>query len=351
MKKYKILAVAAALITLCGCSKNNNESAGDPSSATPASVVSSAAVSVSAVSSAIPAPETSSAASSSSKGAYSYQIVSGTESIQEITIGSAFLYGPAGDELAPTDIKTVITKDGSECLPEDLTEGNFSAVLCEGFTYVAPPSKVSRNNIDNADVFDADDYMFTDTDGSALKNFVRLNVGDTICGLTLTKGETNFARGFEDMDYVLSDGTVKKGYELGFPEIYFVYATAEFEGEITMNGYICRVAEDEYGVQAGEILFVPDDGEADFPVMSFQFSGDSGVYHAPQVYYDNGLTWENEFGYLRLGNAANTTADISALPEDGSFVKARITADRLTLSCAISMVNSVSAELKDVTVF
>ncbi len=349
MKKYKILSIAAALTMLCGCSGKNNDSEGS-APPSPVSAAVSSTPSAPAVSSAASVSETSSAAYSSSRGGYSYQIVSSPESIQEIIIGSAFLYGPAGDEISPSDIKTVIARDGSDCLPENLTEDNFSAVLCEGFTYVAQPSKISRNSIDNADVFDADDYIFTDTDGSALKNFVRLNVGDTICGLTLTKGETNFARGSESADYVLKDGSVKKGYELGFPEIYFVYATAEFEGELSMNGYICRVAQDEYGVQAGDILFVPDDGEADFPVMSFRLSGDDGIFHAPQVYYDNGMAWENEFGYLQLGNAASTTADISALPEDGSFVKARITADKLTLSCALSMINSVSAELKDVTV-
>lgn len=350
MKKCKIMAAAVLVLTLCGCSKNNSESNGS-------SAPTSAAVSNAAVSSAAPNIEsggTSAAAvslPSSKKTDFSVTYIDTEKSeVPTITIGGAFIYGPARDEIAPSDIKTVITRDGSECSPEDLTEDNFSAVLCEGFTYVAPPSKISRNSVDNADVFDTDNFVFTDTDGSALKNFVRLNVGDTICGLTLTKGETNFARGFEDMDYVLRDGSVKKGSQLGILEIYFTYGSAEFEGELTMTGYIMKVAEDQYGVQAGAILFVPDDGEAGFPVMSYQLSGDDGIFHAPQIYNDNDLTWENEFGYLRLGNASSTTADISALPDDGSFVKARITAESFKLNCGISMVNSVTAVLKDVEI-
>lgn len=351
MKKIQITAIFVFITTLCGCS-GNNESSMTGSVPTSSSAVSSAASSNTV--SRAESVETSSAAvssSSSEKPVYSYSVINPPESeIQTITIGSAFLYGPAGDELSPSDIKTVITRDGSECAPEDLTEENFSAVLCEGFTYVAPPSKISRNSVDNADVFDPNSFVFTDTDGSALKNFVRLNVGETICGLTLVKGETNFARGNENTEFVLSDGSVKNASELKIPEIYFAYASAEFEGELSMTGYISKVAADEYGVQAGDILFVPDDGEADFPVMSFRLSGDYGICHAPQIYNDNDMTWENEFGYVRLGNVSETTADVSGLPDDGSFVKARITADSLKLNCGISMVNSVTAALKDVTV-
>ncbi len=351
MRKCKIIAVIVLAAALCGCS-NNNESDESSASSASTSTKGSSAVSEAVVSSekteeSVPSPIIS---TSSEKEIFSVPVISWEESVQTVTVGGAFLFGPAGDEIAPSDIVQVITKDGSECAPEDLTEENFSAVLCEGFTYVAPPSKISRNSVDNADVFDPNSFVFTDTDGSALKNYVRLNVGDTICGLTLTKGETNFARGFEDKEYVLKDGSVKTGAELGIAEIYFTYGSAEFEGEVTMNGYIARMPEDKYGVQSGDILFVPDDGEADFPVMSYQLSGDDGIYHAPQVYNDNDLTWENEFGYLRLGNASNTTADISALPEDGSFVKARITAESFKLNCGISMVNAVSASLKDVTV-
>ncbi len=350
MKKYgSVVAAFLLAAALCGCSGKGNSSQSG-SSTTPDAIVVSSVESMSSVHSSTAAsssPAYSSSAAESSSPTESTS--SGGNSVPQVD-DATFLVGLAGDTILKSEITTVFTNDGSDCTPDDLTEDVFSAVLCKGFTYVAEPSRVSRNTLDHADVFDSGEMRFTDMSEPVVKNYVRLNVGDTICGMTLKSAEVNFARGSEQETFEMKDGSFKKGSELGLKEIYFNGSTAEFEGEFEMTGYICRIVEDVYGIGTGDIIFVPCDGEADFPVMSYRLSGDDGFYHTSQVYSLVGLIWQNEFGYVRLGNVNDTTADVSGLPGDGSFVKARVTADGLKLSCGLNFVSTISAELTDVTV-
>ena len=347
MKKYKIIIAAVLAVSLCGCSKKENSS--NTVSSTPVSSVSSVVTSSeSAVSS-----NNSNNSVNSSSGVSSEVVDESSESISESVQPSSdqtFLVGLAGDTILKSDITKVFTNDGGECAPEDLTEDKFLAVLCGGFTYIAETAGGSRNMIDNADVYDSTNMCFTDMNAVPEKNYIRLNVGDTINGLVLTSAETNFARGSDTTVFDLSDGSQKTGAELGIPEIYFSASSAKFDGEMTMTGYISKVANNEYDIAEGDILFVPCDGEANFPIMSYRLDGDNGFYHQTQVYSLSGFTWQNSFGYMYLGNVSDTTADVSALPEDGSFVKATVTVDNFELNCGVNFSNVVKAQIKDISV-
>ncbi len=257
-----------------------------------------------------------------------------------------FLTGLDGKRILTSEITRAT---GYESGFAELSESDFTSAVCEGFVYVAEPSKESRNNKDNSDVFNSAEMSFSDMTIEPLKNFKRVNIGETVCGLTLKEAETNFARGFERQTFETSDGSRKTGAELNFPEIYFTGGSAVFEGELTMTGYICRVAADEYGVAAGDILFVPCDGEADFPVMSYSLDGVNGFYHSSRVYSMSGLTWQNEFGYILLGNVSDVSADVSPIPRDGSFVKCRVTVENIELHGGVNSANSVTAELLDIS--
>lgn len=346
MRKYSVIIAAVLALVLCGCSDRKGSSDTSTSSSSADSSVSSVA-STSVFSSSTENSSTITEITESTSVENSESSVPIVESDPQNT-DETFLVGLAGDKILKSEITSVFTNDGSDCLPQDLTEDKFSAVLCNGFAYVAQTSGASRNSIDNADVYDSVNMCFTDMNAVPEKNYIRLNVGDTINGLVLTSAETNFARGSDTTVFDLSDGSRKKGAELGIPEIYFAASSAKFEGEMTLTGYISKVAADEYGIAAGDILFVPTDGGEKFPVMSYRLDGDNGFYHTTQVYSLSGLTWQNSFGYMYLGNARDTTADISALPEDGSFVKATVTVDNFELNCGVNFSNSVKAQIKDI---
>lgn len=218
-------------------------------------------------------------------------------------------------------------------------------MLCDGFIYLAEPSGICRTSRDNADVFDADAARFTDISRSSKRDYKRVNVGETFCGLTLAEAQVNFARGLDTSEYVLGDGSTKLGSELGFPEIYFMGGMASFEGEVTMTGYLCAAAENEQSLMAGDIIFIPSDCECTLPVMGYRLDPDVGIVHYPRLNNRGDMYWQNDYGHFYLGNAAGTELDLSALPDDGSFAKVSVTFDNLTLTCGINMMESVTAEL------
>lgn len=342
MKKYKILSVILLAALLCGCSDKDSSSQIGTISVDASSDDSSGTVS------GVESSDVSDNGTSSEPADSSSQGTSESSPSEPPSGDETFLVGLAGDRILKSEITDVFSSDGSDVSPEALTEENFSGVLCEGFVYVAEPSGYAHNSVDDADVYDAGNMEFTDMTTVAIKDYKRLNVGDTLCGLTLREAQVNFARGSEENTFQMADGSVKTGAELGLPEIYFAGGMAKFDGELEMTGYICCLAEDDYGVGAGDILFVPSSGEGKFPIMSYRLDGDNGFHHVSQLYSISDLVWQNEFGYLYLGNAFDTTADISSLPEDGSFVKARVTVDNFELTCGVNFVNSVRAEIVEI---
>lgn len=343
MKKYKILTAVLTAALLCGCSNKENSSQN--------STINVVSVVESDENSGGESSGNSDTGVSSKPAESSAQSSSVTESEPEIAPPSGdetFLVGLAGDRILRSEITRVFTSEGDGSA-EDLTEDNFSAVLCDGIVYVAKPSLKARNNKDNYNVYDGGNMEFTDMTSAPNKDYIRLEVGDKICGLTLTESQVNFARGSEQLTFDMNDGSVKTGAELGLPEIYFSGANAKFDGKITMVGYICCVAEDEYGIGAGDILFVPSDGEGNFPIMSYRLDGDNGFHNRSQVYSLSDLVWQNEFGYMYLGNSYDASADLSLLPDDGSFIKVQVTVDSFELSCGVNFVNTVKAELLNVS--
>lgn len=345
MKKYRFpIAVMLVAALLCGCSNGNSSSSNSTVSVEESD--SSSDINYGGESSSDTG--TSSAPAESSEP--SNDTSDPTPPIDPPSGDETFLVGLAGDRISASEITKVFSSDGSDVAPGELTEDNFSAVLCDGFVYVAQSTGIARNSLENADVYDSGNMEFTDmTDSNApLKNYVRLEVGNTFCGLTLREAQVNFARGLEQTVFWTSDGS-KLGSELGLPEIYFASGSAKFDGELVMTGYICCLAEDDYGVGAGDIIFVPNDGEGNFPIMSYSFNGDNGFHHISQLYSLSDLVWQNEFGYIYLGNSYDTTADISSLPDDGSFVKVRVTLDNFELNCGVNFINSVRAEIVDIS--
>lgn len=317
MKKCRIILAIMLAAALCGCSNKGGTSSGE-SARTEISVPESDVISEPIIST----------VESSSTRSVSEPTISATSDPRE-----TFITGVMGEKILTTEISSVFTNNGAELTAMELTKDTFSAVLCDGFAYLAEPSGLARNSIDHADVYDENTLEFGDVTPQPVSDYKRVNVGDTIGGLTLKEAQVNFA----------------SGSEMGLPDVAFVYGSAMFEGELTMTGYISRAAEDTYNFMTGDLMFVPCDGESTLPVMSYTYDEQLGYCHAPQyVSSGSGFTWYNEFGYIYLGNAADTTADISVIPDDGTFVKVKVTFNKLMMSSGIDRGNVITAELIDV---
>lgn len=321
MKKSRIILAVLLAAALCGCSNkggtSQDVSSGAQMSSTGSDVQSD--------------PESSNVTNESSSVGGNVSEPTSEPTVSDGT--KTFITGITGERILTSEISLVYSNNGTEITPEGLTRENFSAVLCDGFAYLAEASGLARNSVDNADVFDSNNLQFSDVTPQPVANYKRVNVGESIGGLTLTQAQVNFA----------------SGMKLGLPDVAFVYCSAMFEGELTMTGYISRAAEDNYNFMTGDLMFVPSDGESTLPVMSYTYDEQLGYCHSPQyVSSGSGFTWLNEFGYIYLGNASGTTADLSGIPEDGSFVKVTVTMDKLMMSSGIDRGNTIQAEIIEI---
>ncbi|MDE7361228.1 MAG: hypothetical protein K2N38_04785 [Oscillospiraceae bacterium] len=348
MKKYRIALALILAAALTGCAKEG-QSSDDPSAALPDSSATESSVSDNG---GRPVDVSSGDQSSSESSSDSAASASSDESSEphdpetsEPDPDATFLVGLAGDTIMRSDLGMIFTSDGTDGSPETFSEDNFSGVLCDGFVYLAEPSGVCRTSYDNADVFDSETARFTDVSRSSERDYKRIEVGETFCGLTLAEAQVNFAHGLDGNEYVLGDGSTKLGSELGFPEIYFMGGTAKFEGEVTLTGYICVAAEDEQSLMEGDIIFIPSDCECTLPVMGYRLDPDVGIVHYPRLNNRGDMYWQNDYGHIYLGSAYNTELDLSELPDDGSFAKVNVTFDGLKLTCGINMMESCTAEL------
>ncbi|MDE7399377.1 MAG: hypothetical protein K2N06_07590 [Oscillospiraceae bacterium] len=262
--------------------------------------------------------------------------VSTSESSEVPDENSTKLVGLAGDRISKSEISQVFNLDGSS----EYSDESFQSVLCDGFVYLAEPTLNNLNSIDNSDIFDADAMTFARMSAGKLKNYKRVNVGDTISGLTVTAAQSNFA--VDSMD-----GFDKNALYEKFPEIYFNAANCEFSGELTMTGYACVIPEDEYGIESGTILFVPS-GECPLPVMGYASDEENGIYHCANIGMHGDFTWAGEYGQINIGNINSVSADVSVLPTDGTFVKVAVTVDSIKLSGGVNFNNIATANIVEI---
>lgn len=180
----------------------------------------------------------------------------------------------------------------------------------EGFTYLAEPTGICFNSRDNGDIFNADELTFDGVPQNAPSEYKRYDIGDAICGMTLTAANTAFSYGGVDSCY------------------------AELEGSVTMTGYVSIAPEDEYGIDEGDIFFVPCPGSDLLPVVNFRYEG-AGVVNPLFVAMSEDFARVNEYsGSITLGNIHRTDLDLSGIPADYSFsAKARVTVDKVSLFC------------------
>ena len=320
MKKTKaVLAVILAAV-LCGCS--SKEEGSSSSSVVESSSTSSSTTVSSSTSSSSSSTTTSSSTESSTE--------SEPESSKPVT-NETFLKGLAGDTILRTDIKQVFVPEGGDASVENLTEENFSSVLCMGFIYAAEPKGIFRTNLDNADVYDDTAMSFTDISDDNDANYTRLNVGEKMCGMTLTFAETNFARTQDDA--------------LGASGSYFCYGSCTFSGETELEGYINVRSEGGSNFAGeGDVIFVPTAGN--LPVVNYSIDMDKGICHKLLNGADQNLVWSNEYGSIYLGNVFDNAAlrDFE-IPEGSEYLKCRIVVDNVKYMSSTQFYPRTEAEL------
>ncbi len=227
---------------------------------------------------------------------------------------------------------TVATPDGQSISVSEMTEDNWMYVSTDDYVYLAVPQGVSYNSAENADIYDENAYSFSGAPDSITYEYKKYKVGDEICGLTVTYANTTFS-----MDLA---GT--------YPD-YFNGGSAQFEGELTLTGYCSIAPEDDGYTSKHDILFVPDAESCKIPIMNYPHgSEDSRLFRA----MTGDFAWLTEYGAaITLGSAdEHKELDFSAFPEDGTFIKAKVTINDIMVRDELNFTRNTKANIVDIEV-
>ena len=120
--------------------------------------------------------------------------------------------------------------------------------------------------------------------------------------------------------------------------------SVEFDGTVTMTGYM-RVCVSEYGVEEGEVLFVPDKDSLVLPVINFHVDRDTDSFNTAVWQWPvKDFAYATEYPTIRLGNI-NKGVDISGIPADGTSTKVSVTVTNVSMFCDTYMSSFIDGEI------
>lgn len=311
-KKISALALTALLSAslLCGCNgetQDPNSTTGSGSGTSPASISDTMS-------------DTSSADTESG---------SDTQSDAPATSkpeAMSFLAGLADDPIPLSELSRIENDKKEQIAADELTEENFYEATADCAYYALPlyPCVTDRES-----EFDEENIVFKNIPRETKKDYIKAKKGDKIFGFTVSEASTGFTK------YSPLPGKVMS-------------MNLSLDGEITLTGYARMVAENEYGVEVGEILFVPV-GEVKLPVVRFdKFDGENALRNIGEVWSGGDMTFTNEFTTeFRLGNKNEISEDISALPTDGSLVKVNVTLYDIEIWTGLGRYPALNAKFKN----
>lgn len=243
---------------------------------------------------------------------------------------ATFLKGALGDPIGLSEITLAMGAEFTEIPPEQLSEDNFShaAASCAYFAY---PAYGCRTSLD--DSYDADNVLFPGVpQGESGGDYIKVKAGDKIFGLTVKTASSSFDQNAR------VPGTI-------------VGTFLELDSEVTVTGYAWIEQQDEYGISAGDIKLIPS-GDVQLPVIRFDSADENGIPSriCGGVSLANGIYFTNDFGgSFDLGNIADTAADISDIPNNGSYAKVNITLSNIRMETTLDWLTRVNADIVSVS--
>lgn len=324
MKTQKITALVLAsllAVSLCGCntgnqSSNSSDNFNDKSSTTDQNTSS----------------QTDSTENSSENSSENSEIESSSSEPWEKIV----LIGAMNDEIDNSEIVNALRYtpgENTEISPDRIDEDRADRATV-GFAYCALPLYPCLT--DRESEYDKENQSFKDIPHQEKSDYIKVRPGDEICGLTVAEASTEFYFGKNGGRTKMRSSHIK------------------LNGSTTVEGYIRILTEPEYATgMDGDMIFVPV-GDVQLPTVRF----DSRDYNVNSIEFRNigspymmeDLIFTNEFSdFLSLGNINDTTADISEIPNDGSFVKVKAVISDFEMQSTIEWFTTSNAVLESVT--
>ena len=243
----------------------------------------------------------------------------------------ADLYGVIGDKIEADEITNVHKQ-------EDGSDEDWRTAGCNGFVYLAEPTGINYNSIDNADSFNSEDNSFEGSPEESPAQYKRYKVGDEICGLTVKEAYTFFSN---------------KEFPDPFDGQYFSGCTVSFEGEKKLTGYIIILSEDLYGIGGtGDVIFIPDDDSQTLPVMNYNAAdAEKGIYSNILSFAVTvgSFSYKNEYRSISCGNIDSYESSWFLGEEHNKPIKVSVTLDEIGISSSIDWITSYSAKIKEIS--
>lgn len=227
---------------------------------------------------------------------------------------------PGGYEVKPSDIATIFGEDG-QITPEQITEDNWFSMECNTFCYAAEPTGFNLNSFEGTITEDTEIAEYGDN------TYKRVEVGDTICGFTVTSANSSLS---QSVGFVGGQITLAESAEL--------------------TGWARLAPADDGYTMKGDVEFIVDSDSMKLPVMNFKTNESGELVTRLWKCMSDSAVWANEYAQFILGNInnADTDADLSMLYDDGTYTRVKVTLDNITLSCMIDFYSSVTAHIADI---
>lgn len=241
------------------------------------------------------------------------------------------LYGVNGDKIDIDEITEVHKQ-------EDGSDDEWRSAGCNGFVYLAEPTGINYNSLDNADSFNSEDNSFEGSPEESPAEYKRFRVGDEICGLTVKEASVFFSN---------------KESDRSFEGQYFSGGSVSFEGEKKLTGYIIILSEDLYGIGGtGDVIFIPDKDSQTLPVLNYNVSdAEKGIYSNILSFAVTvgTFSYKNEYHNISCGNIDSYESSWFLGEEHNKPIKVSVTLEDIGISSSIDWITSYSAKIKEIS--
>lgn len=293
-----IMALAIAATTLSACAKTETSSE---------TIIDSEAV---VQTDATTAPEESSAPEESTAP----EDTSAPEEHDDLPIT---LLAPDGIAVKRSEVSLLTGEEGVTV--DTMTADNWYMMECDGFGFAAEPTGLYFSSFDGS----IDGAEIPET---VANDYKRVKAGDKIGGFTVSSAKSSFAQsGFVGSEVYLEESAELTGWARLAP------------------------ADDGYTLR-GDVEFIPDSDSIILPVVNFSADENGKLFTRVWTRFSESESWVTEYPGFDIGNAYNgsTSADLSALSEDGTYTRVKLTLTNISLSCTIDFYSTIHADIDEI---
>lgn len=322
------LALAVLSVSLGGCSGNDSQSA---------EKITPTGVGGNSESSSVGSPNSGSSngtTENSSDKSETSLAVSTPESVQPVGSPTIFT-GPDEKPIYDSDVTRIMSNDPGfgKKAAEITADDEGVTIFCEGFQYFKEPGGTAYSTYENPEMFDGAQFKNEMPENKSA--WKRLNVGDEICGLTLKSATSTFENYSKD-----NFDAYQTYYTCSVPDFSLF---AEFDGSVTLTGYLNSSCRSSYEPDGGELRLTPTENKLPVMPAGMMYKIEPETYMTARSYGGGNMYAVNEVNLIGLSNPSGLDLGCIGI---GDTAYVRVTISNIKYLVA----QTVTADLVDIEV-